>query len=264
MSAYASESLDNLCLHDQLDDAYDEHCFSTEELKACKAKYPVPFFNPNFAIRTGLFILTSIITFFSLGFISLFVLFGDLRSYEPLALIYGAITYGALEFMVHIRKHFRSGVDDALIWITFFLMIAVTSPLAFNWHFSDLQTAVFVFVVAGFLAWRFVHAPMSAIACIAFFCIVFFAYIRLGPFGRATAPFVILITTTAVYLFLLRKGRRWPHYRNCIILMKIVTLLMLYASCNYFVVREMGITSFTLICPQTNRCLSAGYSGRFP
>ena len=47
MIAYNKDQLDNLHIHEQLDEACDENNISKEEKENCKNKYPVGLYRPN-------------------------------------------------------------------------------------------------------------------------------------------------------------------------------------------------------------------------
>lgn len=246
MIAYNKASLENLYIQDQLDEAHYKNCISAEEVNACKEKYPVKFYTPNIIIRIGLFILTVIIAVFSFGLITLMSGISNEHGFSALLIFFALISYAALELMVNQKHHYRSGVDDALQWMTGIFIISAFD--LFN-EPTALQNSILIFAVALYLALRFLNAAISAIACISFFAIIFFSYIKLGENGKATVPFVIMIISIIIYfLFSEEKMKeKFKYYTGCLLMVEIISLLCLYTAGNYFVVRETSISMFNLV-----------------
>jgi hypothetical protein len=245
MIAYNKQSLDNLYMRDELSDAYYKNCITINEYNACTEKYPVKLYTPNFIIRIGLFILTIIIAVFSFGLISLMFLSANLETYTGLLIFFAIAAYAALEFIIHTIRHYKSGVDDALMWMTAIFIIAAFN---LNNQFSYLQNAVLIFIITFYLTLRFLNMIMSAIACVAFLAIIFFGYTRFGEIAKATVPFLIMIISVLIY-FLSSKNKKTKsakHYADCLLMIEIISLLCLYAAGNYYVVREASISMFHL------------------
>jgi len=246
MIAYNINSLDNIYIHQQVDEALHEKCIEKEEMDTCKKHYLIGFYMPNFFIRLGLFLLTIIIFIFTFGFFALlFFSTGSTdTSFGVMCVFFGLIAYGALEFMIR-KNHFRSGVDDALLWITATLIVA---GLNLATGISSLGNVVLIFIIAFYLSLRFIDAVMSAVSCLACLAVFFFSYTKMGPAAKASVPFLIMITSAIIY-FLTNKeaGRdKFLHYANCFLLIKISALLCFYLAANYYVVREMSNAMFDL------------------
>src|SRR6478735_5819438 len=123
MIAYSQKNLDSLSVRDQVWDALDSGCISAEENAAIRIAYPVDFYTPNFFICIGLFVLTTIIALCSLGFFILINSHSE-DSLNRLIIFFGVICYAALEFTIYKFRHFRSGVDYALLWMSAGLLFA--------------------------------------------------------------------------------------------------------------------------------------------
>jgi hypothetical protein len=245
MIAYNKTWLDNLQIHHQLDDAYQGHCLDKEEMEHCKKNYPVGFYTPHFFIRVGLFLLTLVIVAFSFGLFSMmFFSSGGTDGFAAFSVFFGLITYTALEIMVR-KNHFRSGVDDALLWISAaFIVGGLNAAITI----SSLGNAVLVFLIALYLALRFADAVVSAIACLALLAVFFFAYTRMGDLAKASAPFLIMALAAVIYILTIRRsGReRYRHYTGCLTLIEVTTLVCFYLAGNYYVVRETSNSMFHL------------------
>src|SRR4028119_76336 len=172
MLVYSKESFDNLHVHDQLNVAFSEKCIGKDERENVKIAYPTGLYTPNIFIRIGLFVLTIIIVFFSAGLFAMFFLSSaSEKTLGATAIFFGLVAYGALEVIVQQLRHYQSGVDDALSWISAGLIIG-----GFNGIFNMpvLANCLAVFLVCLYLALRFADRLMSAISCIALLATVFF------------------------------------------------------------------------------------------
>src|SRR5664279_908999 len=123
MIAYNRTSLDNLFISGQVKEAFAAGCITREENIKIGAAYPVNFYTPNYFICVGLFLLTVVIAACSLGLFML-VNAGSSDSFTVLLIFFGLVCYGALEYVVQKRRHFRSGVDYALLWMSAGLLYA--------------------------------------------------------------------------------------------------------------------------------------------
>lgn len=244
MIAYNEIWLDNVLVQQHAEAAAADEYISKDENEAIKKNYPAGFYMPNPFVRIGLFILTVIIAAFTLGLLSLLFLSGGLQSFGLLSVFFGIITYTALELMVN-RNHYKSGVDDALLWMAAAFIVGGINAAA---NVPALGNACIIFFIALFLSLRFINFLMSAVACIALLAIAFYSYIQLGAVAKATTPFLIMIVCSLIYLLskkLLQK-EQWRHYNNCLTMVSITTLVCFYIAGNYFAVRESSIAMFNL------------------
>lgn len=239
MIAYPKVWLQNLRIRRQVADAYDRGCLLADERAAIDQRYPVGFYSPNLFIRVGLFVLTSMISGFSLGFLMFMVYSagGDASAWLFVLLAIGS--YAVLEHMVRKKAHYRSGVDDALLWVTFGCLV---SALALAGHLPPLLLALAICVLSAFFVLRFIDAAMTVVCSLSLFGVVFYALLPLGAVAKIVMPFVFMALGGALAVFTMRVRRlsEAVHYRRCLQVARVVGLSMLYASGNYFVVRELG------------------------
>jgi hypothetical protein len=246
MIAYSKTGLDNLYIQEEAEVAFSHQCITEEEQVAIKERYPVGFYTPNFFIRVGLFILTAVIAGFSLGLFFLITYSGG-NVYNPIGLFFffTALSYVGLELFVRREHHYRSGVDDALLWTVVICFIAGLNCIN---GMTMLGYSLFVFLLSGYLALRFADALMSALACVCWLGFLFFAYMELGAIAKLTMPFVMMAAAAVLYFWRQRmaKAAASKYYRHCLMVVKVVALLSFYAAGNYFVVREIGNSLFEL------------------
>ena len=169
MIAYNKIWLDNLATRETIKDAFYANAISAAEKEAAETIFPVGFYSPNIFIRIGLFILTFVIACFSLGLFSLIFLDSIEQTMGGLTIFFGLLAYGALEFFIHTKHHYRSGVDDALLWITGICIVAGINLLG---DISSAGNALIIFVLATYFFLRFTDMLMCAIAGLALLAVV--------------------------------------------------------------------------------------------
>ncbi|MDB5117110.1 MAG: hypothetical protein JWQ79_2602 [Mucilaginibacter sp.] len=249
MIIYNKTWLSNLYLHKQSEQLRAAGCLTHEELATIKAKYLVGFYTPGIFIRIGLFLLTCIIISFSFGLLSLMFTATQIIETPGWSLFLGIICVVALEYMVKTKNHYRSGVDDALQWIAFGTLAGSITWLIFslNHGYQDpsyLTISLVVFITSSYFTLRFANIVMGAATCISFFAVLFFAWKNTGAFGNATMPFLIMLVSAIAYVLALRLSHqlKTPFYAPIIIDIQMISLLVLYAAGNYFVIDNLNNT----------------------
>ncbi|MCP9752084.1 hypothetical protein [Ferruginibacter sp. HRS2-29] len=245
MIAYNKEWLDNQAANDDIDEAYEMYLISAEEKKQACPLFPVGFYSPNYFIRVGLFILTFIIAGFSFGLICLILMSAVESILSGLLIFFGGGAYAMLEFFVRQKNHYRSGVDDALMWIAggcILFGIAIATDFNFN------SMAFVVLILALYFAVRFADILMAGLAVIAFASLFFHNYTQFGNLAKETTPFVMMILAGMIYFVAKRNEKNiiFKHYTLCNMMVKIISLLLFYAAGNYFIVREASNAMFEL------------------
>lgn len=238
MIIYDKIWLRNLAVQEDLKKAHRAGDLDTETLKKIAEKYPVGFYAPNLFIRIGLFLLTCIIMSFSVGLISLFLSDHVRIDTSGYVFFWGLITYAALERMIYQFHHFKSGIDEALMWIsagsilTSFVIFQNLDPFA-------TVTYGFIFILAGYFTLRFADLLMALITFFSFLAFLFLI-LQSGLNNLSALPFAIILSSAAIYFLTAHWAKRFTNYANCLIALQIASLLMIYAGGNYYVVREMG------------------------
>jgi len=118
MIIYNKEGLANLHVQQHADTAHDAGLLTALELKNIKENYPTGFYTPNLAIRIGFFILTLIGGLFTGVVLSLVFSATHIIEHPVWPFLLGLGSYAVLEFFVKENSLFRSGIDDALLWLT--------------------------------------------------------------------------------------------------------------------------------------------------
>ena len=243
MIAYNKIWLDNLVAREEVAEAFYINAISIEEKQQADTIFTIGFYSPNYFIRAGLFILTIIIGCFSLGLLSLILLSTIERSFGGLLIFFGFLSYAALEFFVRIKSHYKSGVDDALLWITGICLFSGLNIIA---DISAATNALIIFMLTAYFFLRFTDMLMSAISGVALLAVVFLNYIPFGSMAKATAPFLLMLVTTFIYFFIkkIMQQDKVRYYRQCCIILQIAMLACFYVVSNYYVVQETANSLF--------------------
>ena len=248
MIAYNNEWLKNLKVRGEASQLYHDKCISKPELESIEAKFPALFYTPNFFIRVGLFILTTIILFFSFGLVALLFMGNSDQAISAMAIFFGVLSVAGLQYMIQTKKHYRSGVDDALLWIAAILIYGGISYMA---NPGPIANSFLAFIISFFCVIRFTNRVMVPIAYISLLGIFFFAATRAGFYGKMLVPFIMMAVSLVMYLAVtrLRKAPRFLLYESCLQIARICSLICFYVAGNYFVVRELSNVMFDLQLP---------------
>ena len=244
MIAYNITWLANSRLLEQVKTDANNGRITPDELKRVTEKYLASFYTPNLLVRVGLFILTCIIVLFADGFLTLVFSGSGFITTFGWFIFLGILIYVALEVMVSSNFHYRSGVDDALLYITAGQFTAAFAMTLFNYDSSKnyLLFAILICLLSLYLTIRFADMLMTLVCYGAFLAVIYFSWIRTGAFGLATMPFVMMLVSAFIYWLALnnKKQKEFTNYQNMFAVLQALSLLSLYAAGNYFIVDSLS------------------------
>ncbi|WGQ07869.1 hypothetical protein QG516_15005 [Pedobacter gandavensis] len=243
MIIYNITWLKNLIIQDQM--KKEQQDLQPGELLDILEKHPVPFHSSNLFMRIGLFVVTSILTSFAFGFLSLILSNTQLLESPAYYIFLGLISYTALEIAVREYHHYKSGVDDALLWTAGSLLIMapyIYIDMKYNLNnvTSGLLISAMISVLGTYFTLRFVDMLMALLTFCAFITFVFFAWYEYGFLPFATMPFLMMIVSATVYFLARDLYKKHWVYQDCLRIIQLASLFITYAAGNYFVVRELG------------------------
>lgn len=244
MIAYNKTWLANLRLQDEFKKDVQQGNISKVEFDAIAQKYPVGFYSPNIFVRIGLFILTCVIMSFGDGLLSLMAASGNIVTSFGWFFFLGLLSYGGLELMVNAQHHYRSGVDDALLFISGCLFAIgfgiMLSRNNYGTHYLPLSGLIFLLTLG--LTIRFADMLAAAVCCLSFFAFIFFVWIRIVPAGLSTAPFIMMLVSATAYWWAYSSSKRivFINYDNSLVIAQVVSLVALYASGNYYIIQTLS------------------------
>jgi len=240
MIAYNRQSLDNLEIQQQANEALEKGLLTTEEIDRIRKAYPIRFYLPNSFIGAGLFLLTVLATVCAFGLFLLFGLDEADHHFGMILILFGVIGYGALELFIRHRKMYRAGVDDALLWMAgLSVTLGVYSGLG---HPSPTLLSLTVLLLAAGGVLRYTDRLMALVAYGALLSLLFYTVTGWGAVARALLPFMTMAVSIGLYLVFTRwiTHDRLRHYHSSLVLLRAATLLSFYLGGNYYIIRELN------------------------
>ncbi|MBC9932384.1 hypothetical protein [Chitinophaga qingshengii] len=237
MIAWSSVTLDNLYIQDEADKAQQQGCISPETREAIRQAHPVKLYMPNIFTRVGLFILTCIVIAFSIGFMTLLSISADggWTGFRAILIFAALLCIAALEFGIHEKKSYRSGINESLLWSAIGLIL--TGVIIENYDIPPTAIALLIFGLTFLATLRYADMVCAAAAFLSLLAVI---YIRLAGPTDTWLPMFMMAPSLLMYLVatVLVKRKALRHYSNCLTLLQILSLITLYLTGNYYVVRE--------------------------
>ena len=236
MIAYNKTLLENTFLVEEAIDLKKSGFLQESDLNTVKQKLETLKTNRNILVRIGFFLLGSFLFSSILGFFSMFTLMNSSTNYHIVGFVYFVIGIIILEVICH-QNYFRHGLDDAFIigsQLTFYISI---------YFLKESTTALyFSMVLIGFVfALRYVNTISFLVSLIGFVILTGDYLINHTDISSAL-PFVLLLIAVGFY-FLHKKIKdsiSLYFYQNVLEWYYVFSLLLGYASVNYFVVRTLS------------------------
>ncbi|WP_346320715.1 hypothetical protein [Chitinophaga sp. YIM B06452] len=243
MIAYNTTGLDNAMINDQSETELKRGNITATEMAAIRTAFPEILYTPNFFIRIGLFLLTVVIAICVLGLMMLVMMAGiNETTAGGMLLFFGVCAYAFLEmWWIKDKDHFRSGIDDALIWISGASVLTGFIVLL-NLDTATSICCLIICVIAAWMTIRFADMLMALTAYISGIAFVFFFGFEHSALAADLMPFIIMAASLGAYLGFSRLSGKYAyrHYENCLDALRSASLITLYLAGNYFVVREVG------------------------
>lgn len=209
------------------------------QTEAVRRAFPFDFRQTNGFLEVGLFLFTvvAILSCYLLPATAIDGLLDD-RHLSSLFNMGFGVAIGLLgRFLIARRQLYRNGVDNA-----FALM--QTGFLAFGFNQllpSDMTIAMYCLCTLPLLLlvlWYYGDTLIAFITVATFYTFVFNGVLQFSA-GKAILPFVMMVVS-AVLFGLVRRIDRSPYYADPLNLIEWVALIVLIASGNYFMVRELN------------------------
>jgi hypothetical protein len=235
MIAYNRTSLDNRNIQEQAAEALSKKIITAEESDRIRKTYPCPLYTPNFFIRIGLFLLTLLTALCTAGIYMLGVSPNGTTIGGSL-IFFGIVGYIVLELFIHVRKTYRSGIDDALLYIAGCSIVAGIGIIA-DFRMTASSESLLILILALLCAARYADSLMALTAYGALLSLLFYTLGQTAT-GQALLPFVVLFVSVVVYLLAARGAamRSLRHYQPSLLWLRVASLLTFYAAGNYFII----------------------------
>ncbi|HTB31015.1 MAG TPA: hypothetical protein VK808_03265 [Bacteroidia bacterium] len=218
------------------------------EYTSIAKQYPSPYKSFHIFARLGLFIFTQ----FALGsFTGLFnLMFMEAHFFKYVTFqffFFGSISYVLAELSIRTFSFFKTGIKGALLYAAVSSlclgMIGLITNGDFNFDTDLLSSFICVFPIIAFTAIRFADKLLSFCAFACVIIINALVVLKMGTFGKIILPFESMAVSYFVYYLIGKfKDREELHYwRNCMVLVETLSLITLYLSGNYMVIRVLTV-----------------------
>jgi len=214
----------------------------TRQFQSIEDIYKTPLFHPNLAIRLLLFIATVIVIVGVSGLV--FLMFSDSGEsvISIVAIVFGVGAFAVLEKVFIDNRHYKSGVNESIIYIASgFIIVGVGILTNFESMFLIQLVAMGVF---AFAAIRYLDWMVSLGFVVMLSWTIFFQCDEAGELLKSVIPFVFIVTFSSLLFIIrkLKKRRDLVLWNDNMLILEACCLLLVYAGGNYLVVREVSIS----------------------
>ncbi len=243
MKAYNETDIRNQFIVTQAERWQRQQLLTTEQLTAVRQAYPFTFKSGNAFIDIGLFIFTLVAAAGGFGLLALTL--GELIEGNRLAqgLVCLGVGLGAGFLTTRFTQkglYYRNGVDNALILVSTAFLIAGVHLLLLTRQplWLDCLTNLPIMLA---VIWYFGDLLITFAALATLYTMIFSGMLEFS-FGKSLLPFVLIFVSALLYVWARRfpKHSRSMYYTDVLTLIEWVALIVLAASGNYYVVRELN------------------------
>lgn len=245
--SYNKQHIESVDVRKFADKLEDLKLINSDQKKQIHFEYKDELYTPNLFIRIGLFVFTIVLVLSGTGLIGLTI--SSLLS-EQIAFGFAMILCGiglifVLNFFINVKKHWKSGIDDCLLYLALIFIISGIGTLT---DFNSMNVILIVSTVLFSLAvWKYADSLLAGLAFV-----TLIGLLLLNTYDQPTLllflPFIIAILSAITLVVFNKKIRSATHiyYLKSFQVLKFLSLLTLYVSLNYFVVKEGYALSRTI------------------
>ncbi len=236
MKAYSENWVENLKFKFKLNSWFKSGQLNQEELSKGNEYFKEDFYKPNWFILMGLFLFTNIAVSFTTTFFLAMVGILDSKIGLSIALIIvSAGSFIALEFFIKSKNLYRSGIDNALLYLALgFFYSSILLFFDFSLPFYYYPLLLFFILIPAFIRYA---DPLVAIAMFFSFFVFVFLFAITFSIGKTILPFLLMSLAASVYF--ISKSRLISFYFEDVQqIIKTLSLIVFYLAGNYLVVRE--------------------------
>ncbi|MDB5241950.1 MAG: hypothetical protein JWP57_2575 [Spirosoma sp.] len=236
----------------QADVWHQQRLLTDAQLDRVRQAFPFDFGQTNGFIEVGLFLFT-IVVIMSCYLLPASLITGLLDNSGTSALFnmgFGIVTGLIGRVLIKRRQLYRNGVDNAFVLMqTGFLAFGFNQLLPTNMPLGTyclLSLPLLLLVL-----WYYGDTLIAFIAVATFYTFIFDSMLQFS-WGKTSLPFVMMAVSGLLYL-LARRMDRSPYYADPLNLVEWLALIVLAASGNYYVVREVNGLIFNVSIRQLAR-----------
>lgn len=240
MIAFDKQLLKNTFL---VNDAYnlEEAGFiSNEQLKNITTNFKSLKTQKNLFIRFCLFLLGVFLYSSICGTLSIFGLSAIDSHWEVMLFIFALVGFVGQEFIcAKSLHHYGYGIDDAAILGA---LASLTGFISVVSNENFVIVSLVILVISSVMYLRYLHTISIIIACISLISFVFFGIFNYLIYGKEIMPFALFTLGISLYFLAKKTNQKQTevYYSSGINTVKIISLILIYISVNYYVVRELS------------------------
>jgi uncharacterized membrane protein YgcG len=253
MKAYNSDTIFNASVKQKSEHWLAQKLISEEQYAAISNNYPNQFYTPNVFVKIGLFIFTCFIILAALGIYLLMFAAGLNGSGDGFfiftSLFFAVACFVALEILIRSKQIYNSGTDEALLYVGLLcICIGLFAIIDTSNEDNPLLLVLLAFPFIGFAAVRYADRIVTLAVCACVYAILFFTILKFGDLAKVIMPFACMLFSAILYF----QAKKWKtklelHYwHSCLVVIEFVALIIFYAACNYYVIRESSVEFFDL------------------
>ncbi|QIP16373.1 hypothetical protein G8759_28895 [Spirosoma aureum] len=247
MKAYNEAWIYNRTIIDQAERWYRKRLLSDKQIAAVRQAYPVDFRQTNAFIEIGLFLFTTVAILGSYLLPASFfsMLLNNQTVYGLFNSAFGVVVGIVGHQLINKRSLYRNGIDNAFVvtlagFLAFGFNQLLPNGLSISTH--CLLTLPLLLTVL----WYYGDTLIAFFTLATFYTFVFDGLLQFS-WGRGALPFVMMTVSGLLYFLARNPNLLWSkspireaYYADPQNLVQWVTLIVLAASGNYFVVRELN------------------------
>ncbi|MVM35333.1 hypothetical protein GO755_35250 [Spirosoma sp. HMF4905] len=243
MKAYNEQWIYNRNILEQAEQWHRQTLLSDEQMTAVRKAYPVEFRQTNGFLEIGLFLFTTVaILACYLLPASMFSLFSESSTTYGVFNIAFGIAVGLVGMLlINRRLLYRNGIDNAFV-----VTMAGFLAFGFNQFLPDgLSLSVHCFLTLPLLVlilWYYGDTLIAFLTLATFYTAVFDGLLNYN-WGKGALPFVMMSISLIIYVVVRQviiQNPKQVYYTDPLNLAQWIALIVLVASSNYFVVRELN------------------------
>jgi hypothetical protein len=245
-SAYNESLVYNLEVIKQSKRWFKHDFIEKPQLESILNAYPAPFYHPNLLIRILLFVATLIALSGVTGFLALLVSDTGEDAISIACIVYGIVSFFILEKLFIGINHYKSGITEAILYHSCGFTIGGLAGIT---DFDNMHVILWsCLIVFSFSAIRYLDLLCTIAATGSFAGILFFEFYNIGGIFQQIIPFVFIVGFTPIYFLVKRLKQRIDLrlWRNNLLIVESISLLLIYAAGNYMVVRELSVAMMNL------------------
>ena len=236
MKAYSENWVENLKFKSKLNSWFKSGHLNQEELSQGNTYFKEDFYKPNWFILMGLFLFTNIaVSFTTTFFLAMVGIFDNKIGLNIAFIIVSIGSFIALEFFIKSKNLYRSGIDNALLYLALgFLYASILLFFDFSLPLYNYPLFLFFILIPAFIRYA---DPLVAIAMFFSFFVFVFLFATTFSIGKTILPFVLMSLAASIYF--ISKSRLISFYFEDVQqIIKTLSLIVFYLAGNYWVVRE--------------------------